>query len=199
VRLPATAEIGEMQMRNLTGFALWELGIAAVLALGLATLALVQHRGPVRPAEMAQAVSSSPQDHEARALALDPEDYEIMQPVCGKCHSAGFILQSRTWSNWLGVFDQMYGYGAQATPDEWNHIYRYTQRNLTLINVNAADEEELSAVLGVDEKTAIEMVRRRSDRKFQSAADVEAVPGVSKARIEAMKPRLLFDEPSESQ
>jgi DNA uptake protein ComE-like DNA-binding protein len=63
-----------------------------------------------------------------------------------------------------------------------------------LIDVNDADEDELSAVLGVDEKTAIAMVQRRSDRKFQSAADVESVPGVNKAVIEAMKPRLTFDK-----
>jgi len=36
------------------------------------------------------------------------------------------------------------------------------------------------------------MVQRRSDRKFEPAEDVEAVPGVDKAVIEQIKPRLVF-------
>ena len=63
--------------------------------------------------------------------------------------------------------------------------HKYFQRSLTLIDVNHADEDELSAVLGVDEKTAIAIVQRRTDRRFKTAADLEAVPGVDKARIES--------------
>ena len=58
---------------------------------------------------------------------------------------------------------------------------------------------ELSAVLGVDEKTAIAIVQRRADRRFTTAAELEAVPGVDKERIENLKPRLLFDRPPEDQ
>ena len=75
----------------------------------------------------------------------------------------------------------------------------YFQHSLTLIDVNHADEDELSAVLGVDEKTAIAIVQRRTDRRFQTAADLEAVPGVDKARVESIAPRLLFDPPPEDQ
>ena len=71
-------------------------------------------------------------------------------------------------------------------------IYKYFQHGLTLIDVNHADEDELSAVLGVDEKTAIAIVQRRTDRRFQSAADLEAVPGVDKDQIARIAPRLLF-------
>jgi len=58
---------------------------------------------------------------------------------------------------------------------------------------------ELSAVLGVDEKTAISIVQRRTDRRFNTAADLEAVPGVDKERIKSIAPRLLFDRPPEDQ
>lgn len=54
-------------------------------------------------------------------------------------------------------------------------------------------------MLGVDEKTAIAIVQRRTDRRFQAAADLEAVPGVDKARIESIAPRLLFDPLPEDQ
>lgn len=188
-----------MKVRNLTVFAGWGLGAGLALAVGLGTIAIMHHRGTSTPAQSAQDTKSDQPDFEAEAMKIDQQDYEVMQPVCTPCHSAGFILHSRSWSSWQGIFDQMSGYGAQATQDEWNHIYRYTAHNLTLIDVNHADEDELSAVLGVDEKTAIAMVERRSDHKFQSASDVEAVPGVNKAVIEAMKPRLMFDEVSEGQ
>lgn len=135
----------------------------------------------------------------AKAAKLDPEDYDYVQEVCTRCHTPQMILHSRSWSEWQGIFNQMNGYGTVATAEEWDHIYRYFQRTLTLIDVNHADEDELSAVLGVSEKTAIAMVRRRADRKFASAADVESVPGVSKSLIESMKPRLMFDEARDDQ
>jgi hypothetical protein len=61
-----------------------------------------------------------------------------------------------------------------------------------LIDVNHADEDELSAVLGVGKKTAIAIVQRRTDRRFKTAADLEAVPGGTRTRS-SIAPRLLFD------
>lgn len=135
----------------------------------------------------------------AKASALDAEDYRFVQPVCTRCHTPEMFLHSRSWSGWKGIFDQMSGYGATATPEQWDHIHKYFQHSLTLIDVNHADEDELSAVLGVDEKTAIAMVQRRTDQPFKTAADLETVPGVDKARIESMSPRLLFDRLPEDQ
>src|SRR3954463_16343008 len=183
-----------MMSRHRTAIVLGGVVAGGLLLAGVATAVLVRHREPVRPANNAPETIFGSQDADTVAMKLDPQDYEVMQPICTRCHSAGFILHSRPWSNWQGVFQQMYGYGVQASPEQWEHIYRFTARYLTLIDVNDADEEELSTVLGVDEKTAIAMVQRRSDRKFQSAADVESVPGVNKAVIEEMKPRLTFDK-----
>jgi len=135
----------------------------------------------------------------AKAASLDPEDYRFVQPVCTRCHTPEMFLHSRSWSGWQGIFNQMRGYGAQGSQEQWDHIAKYFQHSLTLIDVNHADEEELSAVLGVDEKTAIAIVQRRADRRFATAAELEAVPGVDKARIETIGPRLLFDRPAEDQ
>jgi len=135
----------------------------------------------------------------AKASALDVDDYRFVQPVCTRCHTPEMFLHSRSWSGWQGIFNQMKGYGAAASNEQWEHIYKYFQRSLTFIDVNHADEDELSAVLGVDEKTAIAIVQRRTDRRFQTAAEVEAVPGVDKARIESIAPRLLFDPLPEDQ
>src|SRR4051812_41259392 len=98
-------------MSNRTAIALGGMVAGFVLLAGLATAVLVRHRDPVRSANNAQATTFRPKDYDAVAMNLDPEDYDVMQPVCTRCHSAGFILHSRPWSNWLGVFQQMYGYG----------------------------------------------------------------------------------------
>ena len=135
----------------------------------------------------------------AKASSLDAADYAFVQPVCTRCHSPELFLHSRTWSGWQGIFNQMRGYGAAATQEQWDHIYKYFQQGLSFIDVNHADEEELSAVLGVDEKTAIAIVQRRTDQRFKTAADLEAVPGVDKARVESIAPRLLFDRLPEDQ
>lgn len=135
----------------------------------------------------------------AKASALDPDDYRFVQPVCTRCHSPQLFLHSRSWSGWQGIFNQMKGYGAAASTEQWDHISSYFQRSLTFIDVNHADEDELSAVLGVDEKTAIAIVQRRTDHRFQAAAELEAVPGVDKSRIESIAPRLLFDPLPEDQ
>jgi hypothetical protein len=163
----------------------WRLGVGFGVAVGLAAVC------------MAQAVVSDSAAQNERASELDPEDYKFMQPVCTRCHDTSMVLHSRTWSQWQDVFHQMSRYGAMATQEQWGHILKYVGRNLTLIDVNRADEDELSAVLEVDEKTAIAMVQRRSDRKFKSVADLESVPGVNKALIEAMEPRLIFELVSE--
>ena len=135
----------------------------------------------------------------AKAAGLDAEDYRFVQPVCTRCHSPEMFLHSRSWSGWQDIFNQMRGYGAEGTQEQWDHIHKYFQHSLSFIDVNHAGEEELSAVLGVDEKTAIAIVQRRTDRRFATAAELEAVPGVDKARIESIAPRLLFDRPAEDQ
>jgi hypothetical protein len=171
--------------------------VAVAIAAGLLTM--------VSQAALTRAqIQNPPQDPDlaalnAKASALDADDYRFVQPVCTRCHTPEMFLHSRSWSGWQGIFNQMKGYGAAASNEQWEHIYKYFQRSLTFIDVNHADEDELSAVLGVDEKTAIAIVQRRTDRRFQAAADVEAIPGVDKARIESIGPRLLFDPLPEDQ
>lgn len=135
----------------------------------------------------------------AEANALDPQDYGTVQKVCTVCHGPNMFFHSRTWPTWLGIFDQMSGYGAKATPDQWTHIHAYFQRALTFIDVNHADEDMLSLILGVDEKTAVAIVARRADQKFTSVEDLEAIPGIDKNRIEQLRPRILFEEPADEQ
>ena len=180
----------EMKTKPGDTHALSAVAALVLIAAGLATHALAQNP-PAQDAELAAL--------NAKASALDAEDYRFVQPVCTRCHSPEMFLHSRSWSQWQGIFNQMSGYGAAASQEQWDHIHKYFQHSLTFIDVNHADEDELSAVLGVDEKTAIAIVQRRTDRRFQTAADLEAMPGVDKKRVEDIAPRLLFDPPAEDQ
>ena len=165
---------------------------AALVMAGLTSAALTS-------AGWAQtALDPDPEDFaaaNARASRLDPDDYKFMQPVCTACHSARRILAPKSWARWQRTFANMKQNGAVGTDEQWEHIRSFVKHSLTYININHADEDELSAVLGVDEKTAITIVQRRVDRRFNTAEDVENVPGVDKAVIEALGPRLLFDQP----
>src|SRR2546423_12343535 len=89
----------------------------------------------------------------AKAASLDADDYPFVQPVCTRCHTPEMFLHSRSWTQWQGVFNQMRGLGAAGTQTQWDHIYKYFQHSLTFLDINHAGEDELSAVLGVDEKT----------------------------------------------
>jgi len=168
-------------------------GLVLTAAMVLVAAALVQ----TTTAWAQTALDPDPEDVAAaneRAARLDPEDYKFMQPVCTACHSARRILAPKSWARWQRTFANMKGNGAVGTDEQWEHIQKFVKRAVTTINVNHADEDELSAVLGVDEKTAITIVQRRVDHRFNTAEDVESVPGVDKAVIEAIKPRLLFDQ-----
>jgi cytochrome c5 len=179
----------KMREKKLTGRPRRGLVLAAVLVTAaLGTAVWAQDAAEPDPDDMAAA--------NERASKLDPEDYQFMQPVCTRCHSARRILSPKTWPRWQRTFANMKENGAVGTDEQWEHIRKFVARSLTTINVNHADEDELSAVLGVDEKTAITIVQRR---RFNTVEDVEAVPGVDKTVIEAIRPRLLFDQPFEDQ
>jgi hypothetical protein len=172
--------------------------LAAAAGLAAVALILVVHFH-AKPGSRAPAETADPSFVAPTAASLDPEDYEFVRPVCSPCHKQDMFMHSRSWSEWQDIFKQMSRYGAAGTPEEWEHIYKYFARSLTQLDINHADEDELMAVLGVDEKTAIAIVQRRIDRRFQSPADLEKVPGVDKALIEKMAPRLLIDRPPEDQ
>jgi hypothetical protein len=127
-----------------------------------------------------------------QASQLDPEVYHFVQPVCTACHTPGRFLRPRPWKQWEDTFRRMQGHGAQGTPEQWDHIHHYFARNLTLLDVNNDLEDEISWALGVSEDTAITIVR---DAPFKDVEDLERVPGVNKAAIERVEPRLVFAPP----
>jgi hypothetical protein len=129
---------------------------------------------------------------DAEAMQLDPVDFPYVRAVCTVCHTPAMFLHAHLWQEWLGFFHDMVAYGAGGTQEQWDHIYRYFQETLTVLDVNHADEDELVGVLGVDEPTAIRIVQRRIDRRITSVADLESVRGVDPALVDRIAERLLF-------
>jgi DNA uptake protein ComE-like DNA-binding protein len=167
-----------------------------IFALCLAVACFTSISAPV------YAQTTAPSDSaeiNAKASALDPQDYATVKQVCTVCHGPNMFFHARTWPQWLGIFDQMSGYGAKATADQWKTISSYFQKTLTFVDVNHADEDMLSLILGVNEKTAVAIVAHRADRKFTSVEELEAIPGVDKGRIEQLRPRILFEAPADEE
>jgi hypothetical protein len=172
-----------MHHLNLTvrGFLLASLTLLCLMGIGSPGFA--QDAGPV--SEDARAL-------DAQASRLDPEDYKSVKAVCTVCHSPSMFLHSRPWDQWIRVFDDMSRNGARGTQEEWDHISRYFQTSLTILDVNSSPEDEIAAVLEVSDDTANKIVAHRAVRKFTGMADLEAMPGVDKNRVESVGPRLSF-------
>jgi DNA uptake protein ComE-like DNA-binding protein len=81
--------------------------------------------------------------------------------------------------------------GATGTDQQFADVMDYLHRTLTTIDVNSADAEELEIVLGVPDRVAQAIVKRRQRRKFTGLADLESVAGINAAALKA-KARLIY-------
>jgi competence ComEA-like helix-hairpin-helix protein len=125
--------------------------------------------------------------------AVDPADQAAVQVVCGRCHSTDVFANSpRSWSRWNEVFAQMTAHGARGTDEELVSVTRYFLENLTLVNINTSPAEELAPVLGVSQELAEAIIERRAQQKFSTLADLAAIPGIDRERLERLKGRILF-------
>ena len=120
-------------------------------------------------------------------------DWEAVTAVCGKCHTTAiFEGKPRSWERWNDVFAQMTQHGANGTTEQLVRVTRYFLENLTLVNMNTSAAEEIAGILGVSDDVAAAIVERRQKQRFNSLADVRAVPGVDAANLEQRKSRISF-------
>jgi competence protein ComEA len=114
--------------------------------------------------------------------------------VCSECHGPeSAVGQLKTRDEWRKTLDEMGGYGAQGTDEEWTQILEYLVKNFSLIAVNKATAAELANTLDVSPSVAESIVRYRDEHgRLSSIDDLKKVPGIDSARIEAHKDRLVF-------
>jgi competence ComEA-like helix-hairpin-helix protein len=127
------------------------------------------------------------------ATAVEPEDLQAVQTVCGRCHTiAVFENKPRSWDRWNDVFADMTQRGAKGTDEQLARVTTYFLENLTLVNVNTSPADELAGVLGVGDDVAEAIIARRQRQRFANIAELDAVPGVDPGKLEQRKSRILF-------
>jgi competence protein ComEA len=129
---------------------------------------------------------------------------ETFVRVCSKCHGAEIVVgRGNTEEGWTQVVLNMAQRGAQATDDEFGEIVDYLSKKFppkneaapaaNKINVNKASADELKSGLELVAKDAEAIVAfRAKNGDFKSIEQVEKVPGVDAAKIEAKKDRIVF-------
>jgi competence ComEA-like helix-hairpin-helix protein len=128
------------------------------------------------------------------ATAEDPNpDLPAVQAVCGRCHMISvFLNKPRSWQRWNDVFADMTKRGANGTDEQLERVTRFFLENLTLVNVNTSEAEELAGVLGVSDEVAQDIIARRQRQVFANIAQLRVVPGVNPDTLEERKSRILF-------
>jgi competence ComEA-like helix-hairpin-helix protein len=130
----------------------------------------------------------------ATVRAADTDlDLQAVQEVCGRCHKTSlFMSQPRSWDRWNDVFADMTKRGANGSQEQLARVTTYFLENLTLVNVNSSPADELAWVLGVREDVAQAIIARRERQPFANIADLYAVTGVDRAKVEQRKSRVMF-------
>ena len=128
----------------------------------------------------------------ARA-AGDNADLEAVRAVCGKCHTtAVFEGKPRAWDRWNDVFADMTQRGAGGTNEQLSRVTSYFLGNLTLVNINTSEAEEIAGILGVSDEVAAVILERRRKQRLTTLADLRAIAGVDAAKLEQRKNRISF-------
>jgi competence ComEA-like helix-hairpin-helix protein len=127
------------------------------------------------------------------ATAGRDSDLDTVKVVCGRCHTIDvFLNKPRSWERWNDVFADMTKRGATGTDDQLERVTRFFLENLTLINVNTSQAEELAGVLGVSDEVAQAIMARRERQPFANIDALRAVPGIDPDKLEERKDRILF-------
>ncbi len=125
---------------------------------------------------------------------------ETTQKVCGSCHAAEMVIgRQETRESWGAIVEDMIQRGATGTDDELYQVVDYLSANFSpsspamKINVNKATAKDLESALRMPAKQAAAIVQQREAKgDFKSVEDLEKVPGIDAAKIEANKKRLAF-------
>jgi competence protein ComEA len=137
----------------------------------------------------------------AQSLTLpDGPGKATTEKVCGACHGAELVIgRQETREGWAAIVNEMVQRGAVGTDDELYEVVDYLAKNFSKtspvvkINVNKATAKDLEKALRISEEQAAAVVHWREEKgDFKSVEELEKVPGVEAAKIEAAKNRLSF-------
>ncbi len=121
------------------------------------------------------------------------------QKICSQCHDlARSISLHQDRAGWQATMDKMVTMGAQGSDKEFKLVVDYLTSNypaedVPRINVNTARAIDLESGLTLRRSQATAIIEyRNKNGPFKSIEDLEKVPGIDAAKIEAKKDRLVF-------
>jgi hypothetical protein len=114
--------------------------------------------------------------------------------ICSGCHSLQIVMDTpKDFDAWHDTVQKMIDHGAQGTPEEFEAVMQFLFSNVTTIDVNHGDADELTTVLHASQPDAEAIMARRSKRPFKDLAELEsAVPGLDKSLLDKKKKLIFF-------
>ena len=135
----------------------------------------------------------------ARAQLPDGPGKAETQAICTQCHElARSIAPRQDKAGWQATVDKMITLGAKGSDKDFQAVVDYLAKNypgeeVPRINVNEARAIDLESGLNLLRSQARAIIQYRDKNgPFKSLADLEKVPGIDVAKIEAGKDRLVF-------
>lgn len=123
------------------------------------------------------------------------------EKLCSQCHElARSISLHQDRAGWDATVAKMVGLGAKASDSEIQLVTEYLAAHypadeVPRIHVNTARAIEFESGLSLRRSQAAAIIEYRTrNGPFHSIADLEKVPGIDVAKIEAKKDRLIFEE-----
>jgi competence ComEA-like helix-hairpin-helix protein len=121
------------------------------------------------------------------------------QKLCTQCHELARAVSLREdRSGWQATVQKMVALGAKASDSDLEAVVTYLSIHFPAdavppLKVNTARQIEFESALNLKRSQAAAIIAYREKHgAFKSLADLEKVPGIDVAKIEASKDRLLF-------
>jgi hypothetical protein len=115
--------------------------------------------------------------------------------VCSGCHSTELPRKklNMDMDAWQQTAQHMVDNGAVGTPEEFDLVMQYLFENLTMVDVNHSDADTLGAVLPAPAGTVAAIIARREHQPFKNLGDLETIPGLNAAALDAKKRLIIFN------
>jgi competence protein ComEA len=121
------------------------------------------------------------------------------QKICSTCHElARSVSLRQDRAGWEATVNKMATLGAKASDADLQAVVTYLAANFPAdaippLHVNTARQIEFESALTLRRSQAAAIIKYREEHgPFKSIEDLEKVPGIDVAKIEANKERLVF-------
>lgn len=129
----------------------------------------------------------------ASDLDPDPADAQAVLAVCTACHSASqFLTAPRPYLRWQQTMQDMLDRGAVASDEQLDRVLNYLVKNITVVNVNSSDPDQMAFTLQIPRSVADKIVERRTAHALAGIDDLKAIPGVNLPVMQKLKAKGLL-------